>query len=244
VEYGGKRILFDTGNNSQILARNAKHLRADLTRLDAAVISHRHGDHTSGLLHLLEVNPGVKIYVPFEGAFFKTMVPRAFLTREDTLPEDMKYFRGKEPKRFVSGTPWENGNFEIITKTTEVFPGFFLIPTQSQNAGTMEMNELALAFRTPKGLATVVGCSHPGVERILSNAANIDPRLYTVAGGFHLVQKPRSEIERVAATLDETLKVQRVAAGHCTGELGFSVFMRRFGDRYDRAGLGVVITLP
>ena len=38
VEYGGKRILFDTGNNAGIFARNAKKLGVDLTRLDAAVM--------------------------------------------------------------------------------------------------------------------------------------------------------------------------------------------------------------
>jgi len=244
VEYAGKRILFDTGNDGHILARNVKRLRADLTRLDAVVISHRHGDHTSGLNYLLEVNPGVKIYAPAEGAFFKSLIPRAFLTRYDTLPADMQYYRGKEPTRFVSGTPWEKANFEVIAKTTEIFPGFFIITTQSQKAGTMEMNEISLAFRTPQGLVVVVGCSHPGVEKILENAATIEPRIYTVAGGFHLVLAPRPEIERVASMLHDTLKVQRVAPGHCTGELGFSVFMERFKDRYDRAGLGAVISLP
>ena len=244
VEYGGKRILFDTGNDGQIFARNVKQLRVDLTRLDAAVISHRHGDHTSGINHLLEVNPGVKIYAPVEGAFFKSPTPRGFVTHNDTLPEDMRYFRGKEPARLVSGTPWEKANFEVVAKTTEIFPGFFLITTQSQKPGTMEMNELSLAIRTSQGLAVVVGCSHPGVEKILENAATIEPRIYTVAGGFHLVLTQRPEIERVASMLHDTLKVQRVAPGHCTSELGFSVFMDRFKDRYDRAGLGAVIPLP
>src|SRR5213083_2483895 len=46
VEYGGKRILFDTGNNAKIFEHNARQLRIDLKRLDAVVISHRHGDHT------------------------------------------------------------------------------------------------------------------------------------------------------------------------------------------------------
>ena len=244
VEYGGKRILFDTGNDSHILARNVKQLRADLTRLDAAVISHRHGDHTSGLNYLLEVNPGVKIYAPVEGAFFKSPVPRAFLTRDESLPAEMQYYRGKEPTRLVSGTPWEKANFEVIAKTTEILPGFFVITTQSQKAGTMEMNELSLGFRTPQGLAVVVGCSHPGVEKILENAAALDPRIYTVTGGFHLVLAPRAEIERVASMLHDTFKLQRVAPGHCTGELGFSVFMERFKDHYDRAGLGAVVSLP
>src|SRR5690349_19831389 len=64
VEYGGKRILFDTGNNAEIFAHNVTAKSIDLTNLDFAIISHRHGDHTSGLNHLLKVNPTVKIYAP------------------------------------------------------------------------------------------------------------------------------------------------------------------------------------
>jgi 7,8-dihydropterin-6-yl-methyl-4-(beta-D-ribofuranosyl)aminobenzene 5'-phosphate synthase len=48
----------------------------------------------------------------------------------------------------------------------------------------------------------------------------------------------------VADTLYHTLHVQRVAPGHCTGELAFSIFMERFKDRFDAAGLGSVIALP
>ena len=57
VEYGGRRILFDTGNNARIFEHNVRELGIDLSRLDAAVISHRHGDHTSGLPYLLACNP-------------------------------------------------------------------------------------------------------------------------------------------------------------------------------------------
>jgi 7,8-dihydropterin-6-yl-methyl-4-(beta-D-ribofuranosyl)aminobenzene 5'-phosphate synthase len=52
IEYSGKRILFDTGNNSKIFAANVKALGVDLKDLDFVVISHRHGDHTSGLDYL------------------------------------------------------------------------------------------------------------------------------------------------------------------------------------------------
>src|SRR5437660_4190618 len=61
IEYGDKRILFDTGNNSDIFAHNVQAKSIDLRQLDFAVMSHRHGDHTGGLNHLLKVNPGVKI---------------------------------------------------------------------------------------------------------------------------------------------------------------------------------------
>src|SRR5262249_25575340 len=55
IEYAGKKILFDTGNDARIFASNAHAMDVDLNDLDFVVISHRHGDHTSGLNHLLKV---------------------------------------------------------------------------------------------------------------------------------------------------------------------------------------------
>lgn len=242
VEYGGKRVLFDTGNDAGIFERNVTRLGVDLTRLDAAVISHRHGDHTTGLDYLLQRNQEVKIYAPQEGAFFKSAVPRGFLAHHPGLPPELRY--DEPPPGRTSGTPWPRANFQVVTGTTEILPGFFVLTTQSRKPGTMEMNEVSLAIRTPRGLAVVVGCSHPGVETILKQAAGIDPRLYTVTGGFHLVMMPRAEVDRVAAVLRDQLKVQRVAPGHCTSEQGFAVFLERFTDRFDRAGLGATLELP
>jgi 7,8-dihydropterin-6-yl-methyl-4-(beta-D-ribofuranosyl)aminobenzene 5'-phosphate synthase len=244
VEYGGRRVLFDTGNDAGIFARNVKQLGVDLTRLEAVVISHRHGDHTTGLEVVVATNPTVPIYAPQELAFFKGGLPKEFLAHDASLPARMRYFDGKDPDVFRSGTPWPQANFQIVTGTKEILPGFFVLTTTSDKAGTRDMNELSLAIRTPQGLAVVVGCSHPGVENILDAAAHIDKQLYTTIGGFHLVQTPGEEIERVASMLHDTLKLQRVAPGHCTSEPGFAVFMRRFGDRFDQAGLGAVLPLP
>jgi 7,8-dihydropterin-6-yl-methyl-4-(beta-D-ribofuranosyl)aminobenzene 5'-phosphate synthase len=244
VEYGERRILFDTGNHADAFERNIKALGVDLTRLDAVVISHRHGDHTSGLTYLLKVNPGVTIYVPQEGAFFNAPLPRDFLSRQPGLPATLQYFEGKEPARWTTGSSWEAANFRIITGTTEIFPGFHVLSLTSQKPGTLEMNELSLAIRTPRGLAVVVGCSHPGVEKILEQAAKVESRLYTVAGGFHLVRTPEAEVRRVGRMLRDVLKVERVAPAHCTSELGFAVLREIFESRFDEAGLGAVIVLP
>src|SRR5262249_3201231 len=67
IEYGGRRILFDTGNNPDILAKNADARGVDLSQLDFVVMSHRHGDHMGGLAYVLKGNPTVKIYAPKEG---------------------------------------------------------------------------------------------------------------------------------------------------------------------------------
>lgn len=244
VEYDGRRILFDTGNDAGIFARNVEQLGVDLTRLDAAVISHRHGDHTTGLEVLIAANPKVSIYTPHEGAFFRSIAPRDFFVRDASVPANMRYFEGQEPAAVRSGTPWPRGNFQTVTSPTEIFPGFFVLTTRSDKPGTREMNEVSLAVRTPQGLVVVVGCSHPGIEKILEAATQIDTRLFTAIGGFHLVQASREEIGRVAGVLHNTLKLRRVAPGHCTSEPGFAAFIRQFGDRFDQAGLGVTLPLP
>ena len=55
IEYGGKRILFDTGNNAEIFAHNVEAKSVDLRQLDFAVVSHRHGDHTQRLARMPEL---------------------------------------------------------------------------------------------------------------------------------------------------------------------------------------------
>ena len=124
VEYGGRRILFDTGNDAAKFAHNVKQLGVDLTRLDAVVISHRHGDHTTGLEVVIAANPGVPIYVPHEPAFFKGGAPKEFLARDPSLPPQMRYFEGRNPGAVLSGSPWPKANFKILRETTEIFPNF------------------------------------------------------------------------------------------------------------------------
>jgi 7,8-dihydropterin-6-yl-methyl-4-(beta-D-ribofuranosyl)aminobenzene 5'-phosphate synthase len=245
VEIGGKRILFDTGNNPRIFADNVKAAGVDLTRLDFAVISHRHLDHTAGLSHLLAVNPGVTLYVPKEPfGVFGGSLPATFLRHDDSLDAHERYFDGRAREALVSGTPFPDARFSYVDKTTEVAPGVHVIALVSDTPGTREMRELSLAIRTPAGVALLVGCSHPGIERIVEAAAAIDPRVRIVFGGFHMPAAPDSEIARVAASLHDRFKVERLAPGHCTGEPTFAHFKRVWGSAYSHAGVGSVIELP
>jgi len=248
VEYGGKRILFDTGGSLDDFTFNANGLNADLARLDFAVLSHRHGDHTSGLHQVLKVNPAVRIYTPAEGGNFDTPLSPALVSlikrQVASAPEDMHYFDGKVPERLAAGTPWPGAAFTQIRTPTEVVPGFWLFPVQSDTPGTREMNEVSMAIKTPRGLVLIVGCSHAGIGRIMDAASKIDSRILSVFGGFHLVDSSDAEVTRIAEAFHGTWKLERLAAGHCTGEFAFSEFNRIFGSKFDHAGVGAVISLP
>jgi 7,8-dihydropterin-6-yl-methyl-4-(beta-D-ribofuranosyl)aminobenzene 5'-phosphate synthase len=244
VEVGGKRILFDTGNNPDVFAQNVRAAGVDLTKLDFVVMSHRHGDHMGGMTFLLSVSPKVKIYAPQEGfGVYGASLPGSFYRKDESLPPEMRYYDGKPPEVMKFGTAWPNANFVLIDKTTEVAPGVTLIAQISDAPGTKELKELSLAINTPEGIVLVVGCSHPGIETIVAEAATINPRIRLIAGGFHLVGAQDSAIEKLVAALRDTYKVERIAPGHCTGEYTFAAIKQAFGDKYQYAGVGSLVEL-
>src|SRR6266480_4581179 len=245
IEYNGKRILFDTGNNADTFAQNLKALGGDLKKLDFVVISHRHGDHTSGLSYLSDVNPSVKIYAPKEGfGVFGAPLPGTIYHKDESLPAYMRYYDGHHPEKMTFGTLLPGANFVWDDNLTGVAPGISFISTVSQTPGTLELRELSLAIKSPKGLVLGVGCSHPGIEKILEASMAIDKHVHLIFGGLHLVTTPDPEITRLATALHDQWKVDRMAPGHCTGEPAFAAFRTAFGDHYLYAGLGSVIELP
>jgi 7,8-dihydropterin-6-yl-methyl-4-(beta-D-ribofuranosyl)aminobenzene 5'-phosphate synthase len=241
VEHEGKRILFDTGNNAEIFEQNVEALKVDLARLDAVVISHRHGDHTAGLHYLRRVNPYVQVFVPAD-EHFGGPTPAAFFRRKDeSLPSEMRYFGGKPPQVVPHGSAWRGFSFVIVDKPTEIIAGVRVIPAVSRNAGTMELQELSLSVQTEAGQIVLVGCSHPGILNIVEAVAAFDPRIHLVAGGLHLVTTDETEVQRIATDLRNKWSVKQIAPGHCTGEHAFAVLKRTFGDQYIYAGVGTVI---
>ena len=244
IEYGGRRILFDAGNDGDIFARNVRALGVDLRRLDFAVISHRHGDHTGGLAYLLRVNPKVTIYAPVERfGIFGGPVPATIIRPDTALPSRMRYFGGVVPAELSSSTVWPGASFVRLDTLTEVAPGVAIVSTVSRTPGTLELRELSLVLRTPEGLVVFVGCSHPGIETILEATRPYGDHIHEIFGGLHLVATPDPEIERIAGALRDDWRLDRIAPGHCTGEPAFDALERAFGTRYVYAGLGTVVEL-
>lgn len=141
------------------------------------------------------------------------------------------------------GTAWPTANFQLIDQTTEIMPGITLIALISDLPGTKELKELSLAVNTPDGVVLVVGCSHPGIERIVEAATVINPKIHLVAGGFHLVVATDDAIEKIVIALKDKFRVENIAPGHCTGEPTFAALKKAFGARYIYAGLGTSLVI-
>jgi 7,8-dihydropterin-6-yl-methyl-4-(beta-D-ribofuranosyl)aminobenzene 5'-phosphate synthase len=198
IKYDDKTILFDAGTNAEIFKKNVEALKIDLRQIDFAVASHAHFDHINGFDYLLEINPDVKIFFPFDfywGANIPFDLTGLDLAIADSLDKEMLYFDGDyDSYRFnQSGRFWK-ANIEYIKNNREVAPGVKLISTSSpylgyyskypnlkisQEGGSIDKNdsdntrfielpELSLALTIPEGEILIVGCSHSTVETIIT----------------------------------------------------------------------------
>src|SRR5262249_34224548 len=148
------------------------------------------------------------------------------------------------PETLRFGSPWPEGNFTWITKTTEVAPGFHLILLNGAWGVDLEVKEISLAIDTPDGIVLIVGCSHSTIEKIVEAAkSTLNKPIHLVLGGTHLLPAKDDQISSIAHSLRDNWNVRYVAPVHCTGEPAFAILKETFRDRYVYAGLGTTVPL-
>ncbi|MEJ2196490.1 MAG: MBL fold metallo-hydrolase [Ignavibacteriaceae bacterium] len=270
TRYRDKTILFDAGSSADIFKQNTSKLGIDLSKVDLVIVSHGHPDHLNGIDYLLQVNPNVKIYFPYD-IFWGAPIPFNATGQEaqikDSLPTYMQYFDGNNTKFIInqSGRFW-NANIEFVKSSKEILPGLKLIATSSEYMGyfscypgnsivqgqfeqkdqecrKINLPELSLSMNTEKGEVLIVGCSHTGVENIVKQTKKETGNgIELLYGGFHMIPFDRTQTVQIVNLLKSNLGVHRVAPAHCTGHLAFKVLKDIYDTDYLYAGLGETIT--
>ena len=246
IAYHGKNILLDAGASS-VFADNAARLGLDLKKVDLAVLSHAHFDHSDGMDCFFEINEKA----PF---WLRRGAKENCYARH---PEGIEYI-GIRPgtlKKYAARIRYADGDAEIA-------PGVWLIPHKlphPEEAGrAAEMftlvdgeyrvetfaHEQSLVFRTEQGLVICNSCSHAGADHILDEIAATFPgeKLYALVGGFHLFKTPDDSVRALALRLKES-GVAHVITGHCTGDRAFEILKEELGDRALQMAAGLEIGL-
>lgn len=225
VEYQGKRILFDAGNNAEALRKNTKALGIDLAKLDAVVISHDDPDHYAGLHYVYAVNPRVSIYVPEQesGAFSPSIMNHL-----------LRWIRSAVPGEHIVNPP-SAAKYVPIPGNFDLFPGARLISLPFE-----ERREQALVLKLPGGVAVLTGCAHPGIVKFVNLAG---PSVRLATGGFHLMKSSEPDIRRDVRSLKQA-GVESIYPAHCTGTFATQELHRVFGARCGTVPVGGIIPLP
>jgi 7,8-dihydropterin-6-yl-methyl-4-(beta-D-ribofuranosyl)aminobenzene 5'-phosphate synthase len=233
------RMLFDTGTNGADLLNNIGLMNVDVDTIDAAIITHKHYDHTGGLPEILELR-GAPLTV-FSG---QDMFVPAFMNnpwKEAGIP----YTKGSLEEKgacFVEITePYEivpdcfiSGPIEIFDSKYENIQGFTRIKNGKKDA---EKQQEELAFYVVEGDRVHVfsGCSHRGIVNICKDALKKTgkEKIGIIMGGFHFVN---SSIDTINMNIEELKKMEPLAvlAGHCTGFSGLAMLFNSFGKRFGR----------
>lgn len=231
VYYQGSEhtLLFDFGFSAKGAAQNAMTLGIDMTQVEAAALSHGHGDHTGGMYALgkmigkkmsplilhpavfkspryLKMGAGVRINFP---RLTRDMIREAgFSPIESTDPlllcDDTILFLGEVPRR----TDFEKG-----------FPIAYWEDDGVEKWDAIEDDTSLVINLEGKGLIVISGCAHAGIVNTVNYAIEATGinKIHAIMGGFHLSGPLFEAI--IDRTTDEMKKLDPdyVIPMHCTG---------------------------
>ncbi len=251
IEYGGKHILFDTGQSDLIL-QNAKKLNVDLSQADAIVLSHGHYDHTGGLKEVLEKASEAMIYLHPDAPKVRYSCKPGRPPRQISMPQACcQSLSDAVPK----------GKVVYTEKPERIYPGVMLtgpIPRimNYEDTGGAFYNDFectisdgivddqALLIDTPKGLVVVLGCAHSGVVNTLRYAAKLSGQrqVYAVIGGAHLLNASNERIEKTIEVF-KNYRLQKIGLAHCTGDKAVKKIETAFPEQCFVCSAGAQIKL-
>jgi len=247
IEYGDKRILFDTGQ-SDILVQNAKTLGINLAEVNAIVLSHGHYDHTGGLSTILDIAPKAKIYLhpaATEPKFSRKVlgvksIGMSHLAKKAVQRRHVIWTATPAqifPGMSVTGQVPRINNFEDVG-------GAFFVDENCQKPDEL-LDDQTLFVESAKGLVVVLGCAHSGVVNALNYISNLTSRnkIYAVIGGMHLLNASRIRITNTIETFKK-YEIQKIVPLHCTGQKAMGDLKNAFGDKcsFLSAGGQIILT--
>lgn len=243
-------ILFDTGQTAHAILKNLSLFNLSLKDVKVIALSHRHYDHTGGLLDILEKEIRNKVPIISHSDLFKPSIHIS--EKRISLNVGAPFTRDQIANA--------GGQLILLRNYLEISPGVYWlgeIPRLSNFGGlpenfyTIEGDELVkdkllddtgLAVNVDGlGLVVISGCSHSGIINMVQYASKIvKTNPYAVLGGFHLVNSKKEEIEYTAKALKE-LRIKKVFAGHCTGLKAECALLQKFGENFEKIHSGFSI---
>lgn len=223
IEKDGCRLLFDTGQSEAFLS-NAHQLNIDLGRLDYAVLSHGHYDHSGGFRALTD-----------NTTHFTLFTGRGFFDEKYGVSNNTSEFLGNNFDETYLSFKRINHQF-VHERIKEIFPGIYILSGFPRIHADETINprfkifkdetfhqdlfedEIAIAIDTPKGLAVLLGCAHPGMKNMLDAAVELLQKpIYSVLGGTHLVEAQEDSLH-VSLDYLKSKSIKIIGVSHCTGQ--------------------------
>lgn len=240
----GVRVLFDTGQ-SGVCCDNAALLGLDLSDVPTVVLSHGHYDHAGGLARMaLDTASGFTV-VAHPAAFDSKLIRRGAKAEDIGCPTSRREL-GDAGVRFrletgpVEVAPGMTTTGEIpITTDFETISPVFLSRSGGDTVADPFADDAALVLETASGIVVVLGCAHRGVVNTLRHVAKMVGTgcIHAIMGGLHLADASETRLGETVRALAE-FGLERIGAGHCTGERATDLLSQAFPAKVFPIGVG------
>lgn len=247
-------ILFDTGPEGPIFARNCKNLGIRLGNISDILITHGHWDHMGAVLEALELITGdggtptvhvnddmfneraieladgrvVQVQnVPTQNEM-EQVGAQVLNSREARLVADCcVYYSGEIPRV----TSFENGRKDHLCRES---------PSAPWKPDPLLIDERMVVIDVKDlGLVLFSACSHAGIVNVCTEVRRLFPEksIYCVMGGLHLGGVMEALIPDTVEGLRE-FGIQQYILGHCTGWRALHAFATEYGDAVSQSAVG------
>jgi 7,8-dihydropterin-6-yl-methyl-4-(beta-D-ribofuranosyl)aminobenzene 5'-phosphate synthase len=224
VEVDGKKILYDTGARPRTVLDNARDLHVELGDVEDVILSHFHGDHTTGLAtlrrELAARNPAALSRIHVGKGIFQerrgTKGNPVIAMRKEIEASGARFIEHDKPAQLLPGV-WVTGPIPRVNPERN-FPGGVEVARGTGWIADEVAEDQALVIDAPRGLVVVTGCGHAGIVNILQYARTVVRAAPVLAaiGGLHLYNAKQAAIDWTADKL-LGFQVAQVLAAHCTG---------------------------
>lgn len=210
---GSHKVLFDCGSTDAFI-KNAHQMGIDLEQLTDVVLSHSHADHIGGFLRLQSLYQNFKQI----GIKFNT---KNVIAHPDVFKKKKENDNSIDESLHLSKNDLDR-DFKLILSSksmsiTDKLIYLGEIPIVKPVKKDYTPDEIALAYKSKDGLIIISGCSHSGIENIITHAKNVTGinKINTIVGGFYLINRSEDEIHSLGEYLQQQ-NIKSIYPCHCT----------------------------
>jgi len=215
------KILFDVGEIAENLVYNLEQMKISRDDITHIVLSHNHIDHSGAMIKLKNFFLKSKLFITddFETQHLKPMGSKyKYLKNYDSSNVNLSY--SKNELEYLK-------NATVTTRGQQIIPNLYT--TGSLDATPHEQS--LIYNQKEKGINIILGCSHPGIEKIVEESINVtgNNKVRSIIGGLHLNKMDKTEVEKISKFL-KRLNLEAIFTNHCTG-IQQTIWLKEFlGD--------------
>lgn len=240
-----RSMLFDFGFSEHGSSYNAAVLEADMSKVEAMVLSHGHMDHLGGFEKIADMvvdSAGIEFvvhpdaflqsrYLKF-GENLKISFPR--FSRETVINRGLTLVETKEPYPLLNGNVLYLGEIPRVTDFEKGFPIAYYEENGVEKQDPILDDTSVVMNLKGKGLIIISGCAHAGIINTIQHAVSVTgiEKIHAVIGGFHLTGSLFESI--IPETVQELkrLSPRYIVPTHCTGRKAMAEIEREMPDRF------------